>query len=105
MRQFYLFIIILLVPSLALAEVGVGEVADNLLGPVYIVSGFIGSASIVIGICALFGSFLRFMQYRINPSASPLSSVIVLFLIGTVLVCLPLIYKLTESGIPYALHS
>jgi len=80
---------------------GIGRVASNMLDPVYVVSDFVSTAAIIIGGTCLFGSFLKYMQYRVNPLAAPLSTVIVLFLMGLVLVCLPLVYKLTDSGVPF----
>ena len=82
---------------------GLGEVADNLMQPVSIVSGFLSGMAIVIGMACLFGSFVRYMQYRVNPLANPISTVITLLVLGILLLLLPLIYKLTESGIPFSL--
>ncbi len=44
----------------------------------------------------VFSSFLRYLRYRQNPLAAPLSSVVTLLVIGLALLCLPLIYMLTE---------
>lgn len=98
-----------LLPYLVLADeryspAGVGLVAGNLIEPVSILSNFVGSGSIIIGMTALFGSLLKYMQHRVNPLVAPISTVILLLVIGIILVCLPLAYKLTSSGIPYDLH-
>ncbi|MEO8400751.1 MAG: hypothetical protein ABI597_03005 [Gammaproteobacteria bacterium] len=84
-------------------NVGLGQVANNLMEPVTILSGFLSGAAIILGLSLLFASFARYMQYRVNPLAHPIGSVITLFLIGILLLALPLIYKLTESGIPFSL--
>jgi RsiW-degrading membrane proteinase PrsW (M82 family) len=104
MRILTLFL--LLFPLLAFADdqpqaTGLGLVADNMLQVVFIVSDFIDTASIILGMCLLMASLLKYMQYRVNPLAVPISTIIVLFIIGIVLLLLPFIYKLTESGIPY----
>ncbi len=104
---FGLLCFLLLLPSIAIAAYssgqGVGQVAANILEPVTILSDFVGNASIIIGATSLFAAFLRYMQHRINPLASPISTVIVLLIIGIVLILLPLAYKLTDNGIPYSM--
>jgi hypothetical protein len=78
---------------------GLGKVANNLMDPVTMLANFISAGSMVIGISFLFGSFLKYMQYRVNPMASPISTVILLLVMGLILICIPLLYKLTPSGI------
>lgn len=96
---------LLIFPMVGFADSGTngfGYVAQNLVEPVNVLSDFVSSASIIIGISFILGSFLRYLQYRVNPFASPLGTVIALLIMGIVLVCLPLAYKLTEGGIPYS---
>ena len=80
---------------------GFGAVANNLMEPVTIVSSLIDTGSIVIGISCLFAAFLRYMQYRVNPLATPISTVVYLLIFGVILTALPLLYMFTESGIPF----
>lgn len=103
--KIFLLLCYLLIPSIALAShaTNLGDVAENLMQPVTMLAEFIYAACIIVGACALMGSFLRYMQYRVNPHATPISTVILLLIIGIVLICLPLVYKLTESGIPFHL--
>ncbi len=54
-----------------------------------IVADFVGTASLIIGGCSVFGAVLRYRQYRVNPLAHPISTVVTLFLIGLVLLVLP----------------
>jgi len=82
---------------------GIGLVAGNMMAPVVVLSGFVSSACIIIGGTCLFASFLKYLQHRVNPLAVPISTVLVLFILGAVLVVLPLAYKVTESGIPFHL--
>jgi len=84
---------------------GYGGVADNLMVPVTIVSSFIACAAMVIGIGFLFASAVRFRQRRYNYMAHPMSTVITLFILGVLLLLLPLVYHLTESGIQTSLYS
>jgi hypothetical protein len=83
--------------------VGIGAVAEGLMVPAGVLSGFVSSASMIIGITSLFASFLRYSQYRINPLASPISTVIILFILGLILIGLPFIDKLIGAGVPYKL--
>jgi len=103
MRALYI-LIYLLTPGVAIASHGLGLVAENLLEPVTILTDFVGTASIVIGVCSLFAAFLRYMQHRTNPMVAPMSTIVLLLVLGIVLVCLPFIYLLTESGVPYKIH-
>lgn len=77
-----------------------GQVANNLMAPVFILTNFIASISLTIGISFIFASVIKYMQYRVNPLAVPISTVILLLIMGIVLVCLPWMYKLTGSGVP-----
>jgi hypothetical protein len=81
-----------------------GEFAQELMGPVTVLSSFIGNASIIIGVMAVFGALLRYMQYKANPLASPISTVFVLLILGILLICLPFTYLLTGAGIPFFEH-
>ena len=104
-KKTILLAILTLFPALAIAaDSGIGTVASNLLTPVEIVSSFMSSASLALGISALFASFVKYMQHRVNPLAHPIGTVFLLLVIGIILVCLPMIYKLTESGIPFSIH-
>lgn len=94
-------------PSADAAETvgGFGNVATNLLVPVHLVTSFLYGMSIVIGLVCLFAAFVRYMQYRVNPLANPISTVVTLLILGILLLVLPLVYKLTESGVPFTLSS
>lgn len=94
----------ILIPTYAFANhaVGIGDIAKNLIEPVNIVSDFIASASFIVGASCIFAGFLRFMQYRVNPMMAPISTVMTLFILGIVLILLPFIYLLTESGIRFS---
>lgn len=96
------------IPKLAQAEdalkpTGWGEVASNLMEPVTIVSNFVGTASFVVGVTCIFGAFLRYTQHRKNPLVAPMSTIVLLLVIGIVLIFLPFVYLLTDSGIPFSL--
>jgi hypothetical protein len=87
--------------SIAANDQSIGKFATELMEPVGILSDFVSTTAFIIGFSCLFASFLRFMQYRVNPLASPISTVIVLFVLGIVLLCLPFTYLLIGTGIPF----
>jgi len=83
--------------------VALGAVANNLLEPVEIASSFLSGISFILGVTSLFSAFLRYKHHRNNPLAYPISTIVLLFFLGSVLLLLPLTYKLTESGVPFSL--
>ncbi len=91
---------------LAFAESGpgIGGVAQNILEPVVIISNFVSSTAIIIGVSCIFGAFIRYLQHRTNPLAHPISIVVVLLIMGIVLICLPLAYRLSGTGVPFGFH-
>ena len=98
-----LFLMGLMVLSNVAFSQGIGDYATELLEPVNVLSDFIGSGAIIIGIACLFGAFIRYGQYRINPLAAPLSSVITLLILGLLLIGLPFLYLITD-GVPFPAH-
>lgn len=80
---------VFLFPSLSWAKASAGAFAGDVLGPVLIVADFVGTASLIIGGSLLFGSLIRYRQYKVNPLAHPISTVVTLFLIGILLLILP----------------
>jgi hypothetical protein len=80
---------------------GIGEIANNLMAPVSLLSSLLYTLSILIGLLCLFSTFVRYREYRRNYIAMPLSKVIFMFVMAVILIAAPLVYKLTSSGIPY----
>jgi len=78
-----------------------GGVANNMLEPVTLVSDFMGTAAIVVGAGCLFASFFKYFQHRSNPFQVTMTTVVIFFVIGALLLVLPFAYKLTGVGIPY----
>ena len=94
-------LIVWLVPAAVyaadIAASGLGGVANSLLSPVSLIGSILMTAATIIGLVALFAAFAQYMQYRINPLAYPISKVVVLTIMGIVLLCFPLVYKLEEN--------
>ena len=89
------------VPELAhaadIAASGLGGIAGSMLSPVTLLGNILMTAATIIGLVALFSAFTQYMRYRINPFANPIGKVIVLVVMGIVLLCFPLFYKLQEN--------
>lgn len=82
---------------------GVGRVATNLMEPVSFASDFIYSACFVIGGSFLLASIVKYIDYRRNPFAVPISTVVFLFIAGAILLALPFAYLIINDGTPYSL--
>lgn len=101
LRFSLLMIIIFTSTAVFSASNSIGDIAYQLVEPVSIVSDFIGTSSLIIGIMCVFASFLRYLQYRVNPLVAPMSTVIILLVLGLVLIGLPFIYKVLGYGLPF----
>ncbi len=88
-----------LAPSAVLAaqDTGIGQIAIGLMEPVGILTDFVSSASLIIGAAFIFSSIIRYRQHRVNPLAMPISTVILLFVMGVLLIVLPIAFRLTVN--------
>lgn len=89
--------------SCVLAEQDLGQVAQNLLEPVIIVSDFILTACFILGGSFIFTAIIKYVEYRRNPLAVPISTVIFLAVAGILLILLPFLSTYTGSGLQYSL--
>jgi RsiW-degrading membrane proteinase PrsW (M82 family) len=96
-------LLLVLIPGLVLADPasGIGGFASNMMEPVSIISDFVNTMAIIVGASFVFASVVKYFQYRVNPLATPLSTVIFLFILGIMLLFLPLAYKLLYEVPPY----
>ena len=74
----------------------IGQFASELMEPVSVLNKFISTGSILVGVMCLFAAFFRYLQYRVNPLAQPIGSVIVLFILGLALLGLPFVHILFD---------
>ncbi len=84
-------------------ELGAGKVAENLLGPLGLLSDLISTLAFVIGASFLFASLIKYIEHRRSPLMVPISTVVYLFFVGLLLLLLPFVSYITESGLPYSL--
>lgn len=94
MRNLLLKILMLsLVPVLALAQkkdVGFGGVANSLMDPVNLASGFLHGACFLMGGAFLFASIVKYIDHRRSPTMVPMSTVVFLIIGGLVLIAIPI---------------
>lgn len=76
---------------LTLPKTSFGEIADNVFGVEMSVGKLMKTVCIATGICLALFSIVQFMKHRKNPIETPLSTVIMTFLVGLALIGLSLI--------------
>jgi len=99
MTKIFIFCFSVLGASLVYAG-GFGDVAANALEPAGMLTDFINTACVVLGISFLFTSIIRYSQYRVNPLAHPLSTPVFFVIAGVILLCLPLSARLVNNAPP-----
>lgn len=73
------------------AGVSLGEMANNVLGPMNGLGKLLGYVCILGGIGMLFGAILQYKAHRENPSQVRLTTPVFLVVVGIVLLILPFI--------------
>lgn len=86
--------------AFAMTDSGIGAMAGSMMEPLSILTDFVFSAAIIIGSSFLFAGLIKYKQHRDNPYFVPISTVVVLFVMGLILVFLPLTYRLVNQNIP-----
>ncbi|MFZ2315672.1 MAG: hypothetical protein WAW86_08470 [Gammaproteobacteria bacterium] len=80
---------------------GLGLVAKNMMEPVGLFGDMINTACWLLGGAFLLISIIKYKQHRTNPTMVPISTVVFLIVAGAILVSLPLLATLTDSGVQY----
>lgn len=91
--------------STAYAQPGFGGMAGNMMEPVTVLSDFVDTACLVIGVGFLFASVVKYIEHKRSPLMTPISTVVFLLIAGAILVVLPFLPNLTGNGIPYSLFN
>jgi hypothetical protein len=97
-KTFYGIMLFLLNISPVLAQSGFGGVANNLMDPVSLFYQFIKSACLLMGGGFVFASLVKYFEHRRSPLMVPMSTVVFLFIAGIILIALPLIAYVSQSG-------
>ena len=79
------------------AVTNISQVANNLTIPFLWAKSFLSAGSIALGVSFLVSGIFRFFRFRQNPQESPLSSVIILIILGIALLIIPLSYKFSKQ--------
>lgn len=84
-------------PTLLLAS-DIGSFAETLRGPTTIVTQMLVYACYIVGVVFCFMAIAQYKVHRESPKLVPLSTPVMLFLFGLVLVLLPYLSTLFNSG-------
>lgn len=84
-----------MVPVMALAanrnaNVGLGGMANSLMGPVGVATSFMHGACFLVGGAFLFASIVKYVDHRRSPTMVPFSTVVFLIVAGLMLLGIPL---------------
>lgn len=98
-------ILLFFVPLLALAKQpsGIGGMAANLMSPVSVLSDFVSSGCLLLGVSFLFASIVKYIEHKRSPLMVPISTVVFFIIAGIVLIAIPVCSYLYEYGVPYSL--
>lgn len=99
---FIIFSLFYLMPAFAEKRVGMGGVATSLMEPVSVVSDFIHSGCLVLGISFVFASVVKYFEHRRSPLMVPISTIVFLLIAGIILLLLPVLSYLNSNAIPYS---
>lgn len=98
-----LFLCFICFSSIGIADGGIGDVAENLMEPLSLISDFVNTGCFIIGGSFLFASLIKYIDHRRSPLMVPISTVIFLFIAGLALILLPFLAYVAEGGIKYSL--
>lgn len=76
----------------------IGDWADAMMGPVSGLGHIMNAICFVSGVGFLLGGLLQFKYHRENPQQVRISTPIILFALGLVVIAFPIFAMLSESG-------
>lgn len=77
---------------------GLGDITGNLLGPAQGLGHMMNAVCYVLGLGFLLTGLLQYKYHRENPQQVKISTPIVLVFLGIILIALPFIAMMSESG-------
>ncbi|MFN7096208.1 MAG: DUF6750 family protein [Gammaproteobacteria bacterium] len=77
---------------------GLGDVMGNIVGPVTGLGHMMNGVCYVIGLGFLLVGLLQYKYHRENPQQIKISTPIILVLLGVIMIALPFIAMMSESG-------
>jgi hypothetical protein len=87
----FYFIIATCAPVLAFANESIGDVASNIVSGEINIRTILQDICIITGVSFILGSIVQYRKHRQNPSEVTLSTVIVTFIIGVLVLLMALI--------------
>lgn len=100
-HTFLVWLTLLLITISFPAYADLGSVARNIMEPVGVFGGFVNTGCFVIGGGFIFASIVKYAEHKRSPLMVPISTVIFLLIAGLILVALPFLALLTETGVKY----
>lgn len=74
-----------------------GEASINMMAPVGVLAELFYNICYIVGVGFILGSIIRFKEYRENPSQTPISRPITVFIFGLVFLAVPFVAKLSQA--------
>ena len=90
-KQFFMFLLFLPVPSFAAKYETLGEVAGNLTLSFFNLAKLITSVGYILGLGFFVGAIMKFKQHKDNPTQIPIGTPIAMVFIAVSLVFMPTI--------------
>lgn len=97
-RYWPLMMMLLSGVSVAQAQQQEGTVTRNLMSVFSGINSVFSGICLIVGIGLIFASFLQYKQHRLNKLLVPISKPIVWFILGIVLVLVPILGHFTMGG-------
>lgn len=76
----------------------IGDLADNLMGPVAGLGKILNAICFIAGTGFILGALLQYKYHRENPQQVRISTPIVLLCLGLIIIAIPMVAYFSESG-------
>lgn len=94
----FTFGVALLLPVNGMALQSLGDVAENLMGPTSIVTKLVDITCYIIGMAFVLVAFAQYKIHRQSPKLVPLTTPVLLLVLGICALLVPYVTKVTETG-------
>lgn len=94
----FTFVMALFLPINGMALQSIGDVADNLMGPTSVVTKLVDITCYIIGMAFILVAFAQYKIHRQSPKLVPLTTPVLLLVLGVCALLIPYVTKVTETG-------